>query len=94
MLPTMPDETPVAVFNPSKNDFVSIFRNDKNEPNEYIMPSRKIVTFPKWLADKLADRLARQLALENPIVHTQNGPVKIHFEENVKQQKEKIFITI
>lgn len=81
MLPTHPDDTPTYIFNPDKADFT---HNFNGEP--HTLPSRKIVTLPKWLADHLAKHLASKLATEDS--------EKIHFEERVKKWYKQIYVTI
>lgn len=80
-LPTEPDTTLTYLYNPSKDDFTHAYNS---EP--YTLPSRKIVPFPKWLADHLAKHLAQKLAFEDS--------QRIHFEDKVKLQLEKIYVTL
>lgn len=80
-LPTHPDETPILLFNPSRDDFTHPF-----DGKPYTLPSRKIVTHPKWLADHLAKHLASKLATLDS--------EKIHFEERMKKWYKQIYVTI
>jgi hypothetical protein len=57
MIPTSPDETPTYLFNPSKEDFTWNF-----DGTPCVLPSRILVSFPKYLADHLARHLAQKLA--------------------------------
>jgi len=52
-LATTPDMTPIPLFNPSLEAF--IFTYDRKE---HTLPAYGIETFPKYLADKMASRLA------------------------------------
>ena len=52
-LPTQPNKTLTALFNPSLEAFTFIY-----DKKEYILPAYGIETFPKYLADKMASRLA------------------------------------
>lgn len=58
-LPDTPDTTPTYLFNPAKEDFTTFY-----DGKEYILPSRVIVTHPKFLADHLAKHLAQYLAVK------------------------------
>lgn len=80
-LPTGPDETPTRVFNPSKEDYVHAF-----DRKDFILPSRKIVVFPKYLADHLAKNLARKLALDDPR--------QIDFEVKLNEKLESIYVIL
>jgi hypothetical protein len=80
-LPTQPDETLTYLFNPSKEDFTYPFAGIN-----YTMPSRKIIQFPKYLADHLAKHLSSKLALTDDN--------KIHFEERQKKWLDKIMVRI
>lgn len=80
-LPTKPDETPTLIFNPSKEDFIYPFSGV-----DHTLPSRQIVTHPKYLADHLAKHLASKLALAE-------GP-GLHYEDRYKRQLEKIYVTL
>lgn len=80
-LPTGPDETPTYLYNPTKEDFIA-----KWGGKEYTLPSRKIVKFPKWLADHLAKTLARKLTVE------ENS--SLHFEERLELNTSKIYIEL
>lgn len=63
-LPTGPDLTPTYLYNPTKEDFSCIHANDDNTPQTYTLPSRHIVTLPKYLADHVGRKLAQKMALE------------------------------
>lgn len=81
VLPLEPDETPTFLFNPSKEDFTYPF-----DGVNYTLPSRKIISFPKYLADHLAKHLASKLALSDD--------TKIHFEDRNKKWLDKIMVQI
>ena len=48
-----PDTTPVNLFNPSLESFTFIY-----DKKEYILPAYGIESYPKYLADRLAESLA------------------------------------
>jgi hypothetical protein len=52
-LPTQPNQTPVSLFNPSLEAFEFTYDN-----KVYIFPAYGIETYPKWLADRMANSLA------------------------------------
>jgi len=94
MLPTQKDETPTLLRNPTKQDFKHQMANDENIPKEYVLPSRKIVSFPKYIADHLAKHLAQKMALEEQTVLTAEGSVKIHYEDRFKRALENIYVVL
>jgi hypothetical protein len=59
-LPTEPDQTKTYIYNPTKDDFTWPYAGQ-----DYTLPSRKIVDFPKYLALHLAKHLAQKMALED-----------------------------
>ena len=81
VIPTEPDTTPTYIINPTKKDFSYPYDNIP-----YTLPSRKIMKFPKYLADHLAKHLANQLALEESN--------RIHYEDRVENWKKKIYVKI
>ncbi len=80
-LPNKPDEILTYYFNPSKEDFTYPFNGI-----DYTLPSRKIVSFPKYLGDHLAKHLASKLAL--------NDSHKLHYEDRYKKWMGKIEVKI
>jgi len=52
-LPTGPDLTLTSIFNPSLELFTLSFDKDS-----YVLPAYGIETFPKWIADRMAQSLA------------------------------------
>lgn len=92
-IPTAPDITPTLLFNPSKSDFTWPMADDTGK-HDYILPSRQIVTFPKYLADHLAKHLAQKLASENTTTITKDGSVRLHYEERYKRELERIYVEL
>lgn len=80
-LPTSPDETPMYLYNPSKEDFIYPW-----EGVNYTLPARNLSSFPKWLAIHLGKHLAQKLSSEDS--------EKIHYEERMKKWNEQIFVKI
>ncbi len=79
--PAQTDITPTLLFNPSKSDFICFY-----DKKSYVLPSRVITTFPKYLADHMAKHLASKLALED-----ESG---LHFDDKYNKLLEKIYVTI
>ncbi len=52
-LPTTPDLTPTNLFNPSLESFTFIY-----DKKEYVLPAYGIESYPRYLADRLAESLA------------------------------------
>jgi hypothetical protein len=82
MLPTEPDQTKTFLYNPSKNDFLWPY-----DGVDQTLPSRKIVSFPKYLADHLAKHLAQKLALED-------GGSGSQYEFDYKKWIKQIYVEI
>lgn len=80
-LPNGPNETPTNLYNPTKEDFTC-----KWEGKDYTIPSRQLVTHPKWLADHIAKHLAQKIALEDD-----RG---LAYEYRLKEAMDKIIVTI
>ena len=53
------DETLVSIFNPLEIDFKTLIRDDNNSQDEYTVPSLQIVSFPKYKADIIINKLLR-----------------------------------
>ncbi len=51
-----PDETPVSLYNPDKEDFTITWAG---EP--HTIHAGEIETYPKWLADHMAKHLCKKL---------------------------------
>lgn len=80
-LPTGPDETPTYIINPTKVDFIDMWNGEK-----YIIPSRQIVSYPKYLADHFAKHIASKMAQEDGR--------KIGFEDRLKKAYELIYVQL
>jgi hypothetical protein len=81
-LPTEPDQTKTYVYNPTKDDFTWPYAGQ-----DYTLPSRKIVDFPKYLALHLAKHLAAKLAAED-------GGVGSKYDANYKRHMEEVMVKI
>ena len=81
MTPNEPDVTPTYIYNPSKVDFVWQY-----DGKEITLPSRKIVSFPKYLADHMAKHLAQVLASEDP--------ERIHYEDKLAKHLKEIYVDL
>lgn len=55
-LPTQPNQTPTPIFNPSLEEFRYTY-----EGTEYVLAPYGIETYPKYLADRMANRLADEI---------------------------------
>ncbi len=86
-LPTGPDITPVNIFNPTDEDFICQRANDENNQETHIIPARQIATFPKYLADHVAHKLAQQITLVNTTD-------KRMYEIRLKETLDKIIVTL
>lgn len=62
-LPNKPDETPTSLFNPSLDSFTLTY-----DKQSYTLPAYGIDTFPKWLADRIANGLAEQIIGNHGII--------------------------
>ena len=78
---TNPDETPTYIYNPSKDDFTCYY-----DRQPYLVPSRKMVQLPKFLADHVAKHLAQKMALLDSD--------RIHYEERVKKWMNEIYLKV
>ena len=59
----LPDLTPVSLFNPSLKSFEFIY-----DKKIYTLPAYGIETFPKYLADRMARRLADTIIGERGVL--------------------------
>lgn len=84
-VPTSPDITPTYIYNPLKEDFKDYFAEDKT-PQEYIIHSKELVLFPKYLADHFGNKLVRKIALE--------ASASIAWDIREKEAREKVFVTV
>ena len=57
----------------------------------YIVPSRQIVEFPKYIADHIVKHLAAKIATENPITMESKG-IRLHYEIRLQQALDKIYV--
>lgn len=53
---------------------------------KYIIPSRKIVSYPKYLADHFAKHIASKIAQEDPR--------RIGFEDKLKRAYELVYVQL
>ena len=63
-LPTGPNIEPTFIYNPLKEDFKCLMANDDRTQTEYIVPSRQMKSFPKYIADHITKHLAQRVAFE------------------------------
>lgn len=84
-LPLGPDKTLTHLYNPTKADFVYPMADDNNIQQMYTLPSRQIVSFPKYIADHLLKHLAQNIALEDD-----SG---LAYEIRYKRAMDKILVT-
>lgn len=78
-LPDGPNEEPTSLYNPTKDDFTCQWGG-----KDYTIPSRTIESYPKWLADHIANHLAQKMALDDGR--------SIAFEYRYKEAMDKIYI--
>lgn len=64
------DIQPKSVFNPLRIDFRTTYRDDNNAPQEYIVRSMEIGTFPTYLADHIIKHLITAVQNERHILGT------------------------
>ena len=81
-LPTEPDTAKTFLYNPSKDNFVWPY-----DGKDQTLPSRKIVSLPKYLADHLAKHLAQKLAAED-------GGVGSQYDFDYKKWLKQIYVTL
>lgn len=58
------DETPKSLFNPLLEDFTVQMADDDNQPHTYVLHSKKIETFPTYIANHIEKKLAETIYLE------------------------------
>ncbi|HEX9059098.1 MAG TPA: hypothetical protein VF941_02870 [Clostridia bacterium] len=74
-----PNETPVTLFNPSLKLFTTIY-----DKKEYQLGGYQFETYPKWLADHIALKLADW--------YIANYGIKENYELDKKKLLEKIYV--
>lgn len=57
-----PDTTPTYIYNPLREDFKTTFAEDR-DPKEYVIHSRELAKFPKYLAEHIGKKLVQKIAL-------------------------------
>ena len=67
-LPTQPDLTPTTLHNPDLEPFVFKYMQEDGQKT-YVIPPLGIETFPKYLADKMARKLADKIIFKRGIKH-------------------------
>lgn len=68
MLPEV-NRNPKSLFNPLKDDFTVNYATDDAAPLPYTVPSLEIATFPAYIADHIAKKLAHEIVFTRGI-HT------------------------
>jgi hypothetical protein len=63
-LPTGPNTEPTFIYNPLREDFKCLQAGVDNIQTEYVIPSRQMKSFPKYVADHITRHLAQRIALE------------------------------
>lgn len=62
-LPTAPDVTPITLFNPSLESFTFVY-----DKKEYMLFAYSADLFPKYIADRLASKLADAIIAKRGVV--------------------------
>jgi hypothetical protein len=84
--PPQPNLTPTHLYNPTKEDFTTTFADENNNPVEYTLHAGEIETFPKYLADHIAKKLAKKIV---------NGRgVRATLSADVKETLEMIYVNL
>jgi len=78
------DETPKSIFNPMKIDLVCSIRDDNNVPQDYIVHSMEIETYPAYIANIIIKKLITAIKYaRNVPPHSQEEEDKIKKEVEV-----------
>jgi hypothetical protein len=64
------DNSPKSLFNPLKTNFITSIRDDNNIPQDYIIRSMEIATFPAYLAKHIIRNLITAVQNEREILST------------------------
>lgn len=78
-LPTQPDETPITIFNPALEEFEFIYDQEK-----YKLAGYDFATHPKYLADRMASKLADWILSK--------WGIKQNYELDKRELLEKIYV--
>jgi len=71
-LPEGPNQTPKSIFNPLSEDFVATRADDTNVSHTYCIQSFCVATFPTYLADHIAKKLAHEVVSTRGISQNSN----------------------
>lgn len=66
-IPEEPNTTPLHIWNPLTEDFITYWADENNNPKEYVTQSQQISTYPYYLGIKIARKLAQKIVLDKGI---------------------------